>query len=83
MELENEEAIELMINITFGARFLAKRRIDNTQMHGIRVGNKPITLNVAAVLHDSYAPRCIREFLRICKHQISLHDRTASQAAGH
>ena len=70
MELENEEAVETMINISSGAGFLAKRRIDNSRLIGLSVGDKPITVNVAAVYRNSYTPRSIREFLRICNHSL-------------
>ena len=65
MELENEEAIETMINISFGAGFIATRRIDHRRLRSVIVGDKPIILNIAAIYNSSYAPRRVREFLNI------------------
>jgi LysR family transcriptional activator of glutamate synthase operon len=72
MELENEEAIEEMIKTSLGVGFLAKRRIKSARLHGLNMGDKPTTLNVAAIYPDSYVPRPLREFLRICNNEIGI-----------
>jgi DNA-binding transcriptional LysR family regulator len=66
MELENEEAIEKMIDLSLGAGFIARRRITGGRLHSLNVGEKSILLNVAGVRRDSYTARRIQEFLRIC-----------------
>ena len=72
MDLENEEAIEEMIKKSFGVGFLAERRIKSARLHGLNVGDKPTTFNVAAVYLDSYVPRSLREFLRICNDETGI-----------
>jgi LysR family cyn operon transcriptional activator len=73
MELENEEAIEKMIEITVGAGFIAKRRILKSRLHSLQVGDSPIVQHIAAVRNDSYTPRSIAEFMALCREQASLH----------
>jgi DNA-binding transcriptional LysR family regulator len=72
MELENEEAIEKMIEISLGAGFLAKRRIRKSRLHSLQVGDAPIVQNVAAVRTESYTPRSIVEFMGLCREQAKL-----------
>src|SRR5581483_5488328 len=73
MELENEEAIEKMIDISMGAGFIAKRRVLKSRLHSVLVGDAPIVLNVAAVWNGSYTPRSVREFLTLCRAHASEH----------
>ncbi len=73
MELENEEAIEKMIEISLGAGFIAKRRILKSKLHSLQVGDNPIVLQIAAVRSDSYTPRSIIEFMALCRDRATLH----------
>jgi DNA-binding transcriptional LysR family regulator len=73
MELENEEAIEKMIEITLGAGFIAKRRILKSKLHCLQVGDAPIVQNIAAVMNESYTPRSVGEFMSLCRDQAATH----------
>jgi DNA-binding transcriptional LysR family regulator len=73
MELENEEAIEKMIEITLGAGFVAKRRILKSRLHCLQVGDAPIMQHIAAVMNDSYTPRSVVEFMALCRDHAALH----------
>jgi LysR family transcriptional regulator, cyn operon transcriptional activator len=73
MELENEEAIEKMIEVSCGAGFLARRRLPRAHMHRITVGDKKILLSNAGVRVGAYVPRRVEEFLRICRRHAALH----------
>ncbi len=73
MELENEEAIEKMIEISLGAGFLARRRIVKNNLHSVTVGESPIVQHVAAVRSDSYTPRSTIEFMSLCREHASAH----------
>jgi len=72
MELENEEAIEKLIEISLGAGFIAKRRILKSRLHSLQVGDTPIVQHIAAVRNDSYTPRSISEFMALCREQAEL-----------
>jgi LysR family cyn operon transcriptional activator len=72
MELENEEAIEKMIEITQGAAFIARRRIAQSKLHSVQVGDAPIVQYIAAVMNDSYTPRSVTEFMALCRDQAAL-----------
>jgi DNA-binding transcriptional LysR family regulator len=73
MELENEEAIEKMIEISLGAGFIAKRRILKSKLQSLEVGHAPIVQPIAAVINDSYTPRSVSEFMALCREQAALH----------
>jgi DNA-binding transcriptional LysR family regulator len=73
MELENEEAIEKMIEISLGAGFIAKRRTLKGKLHSLQVGDAPIVQPIAAVRNDAYTPRSVSEFMALCREQAALH----------
>ena len=66
MEVENEEAIERMIEIGFGAGFLARRRATTDKIHYLKLSDGPILLHIAAVHLGAYVPKRTREFLQMC-----------------
>ena len=65
-ELENEEAIEKMIEINLGAGFLSLSRARSEHLHYLRTAGGTVVLKTALVSSDSYVPRKTREFLRSC-----------------
>ena len=68
MELENEEAIEKMIEINMGIAVLAKRRAVSDRIHYLRAKELAVRCDVALVLPKSdYLPRATREFARVCR----------------
>lgn len=67
MELENEEAIESMIRLNLGAGFVARRRINDAELHRLELGGRPILLSIAAVHNVSYVPRRVKEFFHLCR----------------
>lgn len=71
MELENEEAIEKMIEINLGIGFLSLRRTRSEHLHAIRIRGERIFQRVAAVRSNGYVPAKTKEFLRLCTEQIS------------
>ena len=80
MELENEEAIEKMILVTGGVGFIAKRRVSNSQLRILPVGNEPIVLNIASVHRRTYLSRSAQEFMRICRHYENVSGRRTTES---
>jgi DNA-binding transcriptional LysR family regulator len=68
MELENEEAMEKMIEINMGIAVLAKRRAVSDRIHYLRARELAVQCDVALVLPKTdYLPRATREFARVCR----------------
>jgi len=81
MELENEEAIEKMIEIDMGVAMLSKRRAVSDRIHYFAVEGCSVSCDVRLVHPASeYLPRATKEFSRICR-EVSRnprrHDRLA------
>jgi DNA-binding transcriptional LysR family regulator len=66
MELENEEAIEKMIEINLGVGFVSLRRARTERLHVLKIRGARLVQSVAAVYSASYLPRKARQFLDIC-----------------
>jgi DNA-binding transcriptional LysR family regulator len=68
MELENEEAIEKMIEINMGVALLSKRRAVSDRIHYFTIRDHAVLCEVRLVYPKSgYVPRVTREFSRICR----------------
>ncbi len=68
MELENEEAMETMIEINMGVALLSKRRAVSDHLHYLRITGRRIYCDVCLVFADrEYVPRTVEEFSRICR----------------
>lgn len=68
MELENEEAMETMIEINMGVALLSKRRAISDHLHYLRITGRRIYCDVSLVFADrEYIPRTVEEFSRICR----------------
>jgi DNA-binding transcriptional LysR family regulator len=68
MELENEEAMETMIEINMGVALLSKRRAISDHIHYLRISGRRIYCDVTLVFADrEYVPRTVEEFSRICR----------------
>jgi DNA-binding transcriptional LysR family regulator len=68
MELENEEAMETMIEINMGVALLSRRRAISDHLHYLRIAGRRIYCDVALVFADrEYIPRTVEEFSRICR----------------
>lgn len=69
MELENEEAIEKMIEINLGIGFLSLRRTRSEHLHALQIHGERIFQKVAAVRSTGYIATKTKEFLRLCTEQ--------------
>jgi DNA-binding transcriptional LysR family regulator len=68
MELENEEAMEKMLEINMGIAVLSKHRAVMDKIHFFRITGRPIYCDVGMVSPKvDYAPRAVVEFARICR----------------
>jgi DNA-binding transcriptional LysR family regulator len=68
MELENEEAMETMIELNMGVALLSKRRAISDHIHYLRITGRRIYCDVTLVFADrEYVPRTVEEFGRICR----------------
>jgi DNA-binding transcriptional LysR family regulator len=71
MQLENEEAIEKMIEINMGLGLLSRRRATSDRVHYFRLRDQPIYFDVGLVWRKTnYLPRAVKEFVRVC-HEVS------------
>jgi LysR family cyn operon transcriptional activator len=68
MELENEEAMETMIEINMGVALLSRKRAVSDHLHHLRIVGRRIYCDVALVFADrAYIPRAVDEFSKICR----------------
>jgi DNA-binding transcriptional LysR family regulator len=68
MELENEEAMEKMIEINMGIAVLSKHRAVMDKINFFRIAGHPIYCEVGMVSPKvDYAPRAVVEFARMCR----------------
>ncbi len=68
MELENEEAMETMIEINMGVALLSKRRAVSDNLHYLRIAGQRIYCDVTLIFADrEYIPRSVEEFRRVCR----------------
>lgn len=68
MELENEEAMEKMIEINMGIALLSIRRAMSDSFRYVRVQGAPIFCDVCLVYANAeYTPRAVKEFNRLCR----------------
>jgi DNA-binding transcriptional LysR family regulator len=68
MELENEEAMETMIEINMGVALLSKRRAINDRIHYLRIAGRRIYCDVTLVVANrEYIPRPVEEFSTMCR----------------
>jgi DNA-binding transcriptional LysR family regulator len=66
-ELENEEAIDKLIEIGMGVALRSNRRPANARIHCFRIG-KGVQCEVGVVLQKrNYSPRAIAEFVEMCR----------------
>ena len=66
-ELENEEAIDKLIEIGMGVALRSSRRPANARIHCFRIG-KGLLCEVGIVLQKkNYSPRAIAEFVQMCR----------------
>lgn len=67
-ELENEEAIDKLVEINMGFALRSRRRPANGRIHCIRIPSRTVECEVGVVLRKrNYTPRAIMEFMRICR----------------
>ncbi|MBO0858205.1 MAG: LysR family transcriptional regulator [Chloracidobacterium sp.] len=68
MELENEEAMEKMLEINMGIAVLSKHRAVMDKIHFFSIDGYPIYCDVGMVSPNiDYAPRAAIEFARMCR----------------
>jgi DNA-binding transcriptional LysR family regulator len=68
MELENEEAIEKMLQGGNRVALLSKRRATSDHIHGLRTKEEPIYCQVAMVFPQAvYVPAVVKEFAGMCR----------------
>lgn len=73
MELENEEAMEKMIEINIGIAFISKHRAVSDKIHFLRIAGPPIYFEVGIVSPKvDYVPRAVEQFTRMCREAGSL-----------
>jgi DNA-binding transcriptional LysR family regulator len=78
-ELENEEAIEKLIEIGMGVALRSTRRPSNARIHCFRIGNRSLQCEVGIVVQKtSYAPRARTEFIQMCRSAKVLEPKPAS-----
>ena len=74
MEVENEEAVEKMIEINMGVGLLTRRRAMRDHIHYFIVRGRPMLCAVGLVLPKSaYVPRAVEEFCKLCREHAGLH----------
>jgi len=67
-ELENEEAIDKLIEINMGFALRSRRRPASSKIRCFRIQNRTIQCEVGVVLQKSnYMPRAVAEFIRMCR----------------
>jgi hypothetical protein len=67
-ELENEEAIDKLIEINMGFALRSRRRPANAMIRCFRIQNPTIQCEVGIVLQKrNYVPRAVTEFIRMCR----------------
>jgi DNA-binding transcriptional LysR family regulator len=67
-ELENEEAIDKLIEINMGFALRSRRRPANAMIRCFRIQNRTIQCEVGIVLQKrNYVPRAVTEFIRMCR----------------
>jgi DNA-binding transcriptional LysR family regulator len=68
MELENEEAMETMIELNMGVTLLSKRRAINDRIHHLRVAGRRIYCDVTLVIANrEYIPKPVEQFSTMCR----------------
>ena len=67
-ELENEEAIDKLIEINMGFALRSRRRPANAMIRCFRIRNRTIQCEVGVVVQKrNYVPRAVTEFIRMCR----------------
>jgi DNA-binding transcriptional LysR family regulator len=67
-EVENEEAIDKLIEIDMGFALRLRRRPSNVKIHCFRIPSRTVRCEVGIVSHKkSCTTRAITEFIRICR----------------
>ena len=67
-ELENEEAIDRLIEINMGFALRSRRRPASAKIRCFRIPNRTIECEVKVVLQNrNYVPRAVMEFIRMCR----------------
>jgi LysR family cyn operon transcriptional activator len=67
-EVENEEAIDKLIEVNLGFAARSRRRPPNGKIHCFRIPNGTIQCEVGIILRKrNYAHRAFIEFLRVCR----------------
>jgi len=67
-ELENEEAIDRLIEINMGFALRSRRRPASAKIRCFRIPNRTIECEVEVVLQKrNYVPRAVMEFIRMCR----------------
>ena len=68
MELENEEAMEKMIEFNMCVAMISRRRAMSDGIQCVRLEDHPIFSDVSLVYADSeYMPRTVKEFSKLCR----------------
>jgi DNA-binding transcriptional LysR family regulator len=68
MELENEEAMERMIEIGMGIALLSKRRAESDRIRHLGIRGHQVCLDSMLVFpRNDYLPRAVAEFARLCR----------------
>lgn len=68
MELENEEAMEMMIKINMGVALLSRRRAVSDHIRYLRIAGRRIFCDATLVSGGAeYIPKTVQEFSRICR----------------
>ncbi len=68
MELENEEAMELMVAIGMGIALFSRHRAVRDHLHYLRITGKRVFCDVGLVFkHGEYIQKSVREFGRLCR----------------
>lgn len=67
-ELENEEAIDKLIEINMGFALRSRRRPANAMIRCFRIQNRTIRCEVGIIQQKkNYVPRAVTEFVRMCR----------------
>lgn len=76
IELENEEAIEKLAEISIGIALLPVHRPRNGGIHYFRLPGSPIICDIGLVLPKrDYLAKTVREFVRVCHEARTTHGR--------
>lgn len=68
MELENEEAVEKLIEINLGITLRSKWRGTSRKIQYLRIPGEPVYCEIGIVFPGSeYIPRAVAEFARLCR----------------